>query len=99
MNQNEMAEKLVEVEALSKSNKKRLDKMEERQDNLEELTKAFSVMQNEQEHIKTDVGEIKDDVKQLVSKPARRWDGIVDKGLAVIVGAVIGLLLNGGGIT
>ncbi len=98
MTQEEMAEKLVEVEARSKSNKKRLDKMEERQDNLENLTKAFSVMQNEQEHIKTDVGEIKDDVKQLVAKPAKRWDGVVDKVIAVIVGAVVGFLLNGGGI-
>lgn len=98
MTQGEMAEKLVEVEARSKSNRKRLDKMEERQDNLENLTKAFSVMQNEQEHIKEDVGEIKDDVKQLVAKPAKRWDGIIDKAIAVIVGAVVGFLLNGGGI-
>ena len=72
--------------------------LEKRQDNLEELTNAFSVLQNEQEHIKTDVGEIKDDVKQLVSKPARRWDGLVDKGIAVVVGAVLGFLLNGGGL-
>lgn len=98
MNQDEMAEKIKEALDSTKSAHKRLDRMEKRQDDLEELTKAFSVMQNEQEHIKTDVGEIKDDVKQLVSKPAKRWDSIVDKGLAVIVGAVIGLLLNGGGI-
>ncbi|MCI5680191.1 hypothetical protein [Anaerotignum sp.] len=98
MNQNEMAEKLVDVEARSKSNTKRIDKLEERQDNLEELTKAFSVMENEQKHIKTDVGEIKEDVKQLVEKPAKRWDGVVDKAIAVIVGAVVGFLLNGGGI-
>ena len=98
MTQEEMAEKLVEVEARSKSNRKRIDKMEERQDNLEELTKAFSVMQNEQEHIKTDVGEIKDDVKQLVAKPGKRWDGVIDKAIAVIVGAVVGYILNGGGI-
>lgn len=62
------------------------------------LTKAFSVLQNEQEHIKTDVGEIKDDVKQLVSKPAKRWDGLIDKAIAVVVGAAIGFLLNGGGL-
>lgn len=99
MNQNEMSEKLVDVEARSKSNTKRIDKLEERQDNLEELTKAFSVMENEQKHIKTDVGEIKEDVKQLVDKPAKRWDGVVDKAIAVIVGAVVGFLLNGGGIT
>lgn len=98
MNQDDMAEKIKEALDSTKSAHKRLDRMEKRQDDLEELTKAFSVMQNEQEHIKTDVGEIKDDVKQLVSKPAKRWDSIVDKGIAVIVGAVVGFLLNGGGI-
>ena len=94
----ENIEKMVQ-EALdsTKSAHKRIDHMEKRQDNLDGLTKAFSVLQNEQEHIKTDVGEIKDDVKQLVSKPAKRWDGLIDKAIAVVVGAVIGFLLNGGG--
>ena len=94
----ENIEKMVQ-EALdsTKSAHKRIDRMEKRQDNLEELTNAFSVLQNEQEHIKTDVGEIKDDVKQLVSKPAKRWDGLIDKAIAVVVGAAIGFLLNGGG--
>ena len=92
----EAIEKMVQ-EALdsTKSAHKRIDRMEKRQDNLEELTNAFSVLQNEQEHIKTDVGEIKDDVKQLVSKP---WDGLIDKAIAVVVGAAIGFLLNGGGL-
>lgn len=95
----ENIEKVVQ-EALdsTKSAHKRIDRMEKRQDNLEELTNAFSVLQNEQEHIKTDVGEIKDDVKQLVSKPAKRWDGLIDKAIAVVVGAVLGFLLNGGGL-
>ena len=95
----ENIEKMVQ-EALdsTKSAHKRIDRMEKRQDNLDGLTKAFSVLQNEQEHIKTDVGEIKDDVKQLVSKPAKRWDGLIDKAIAVVVGAAIGFLLNGGGL-
>ena len=92
----ENIEKMVQ-EALD-STKSAHKRMEKRQDNLEELTNAFSVLQNEQEHIKTDVGEIKDDVKQLVSKPAKRWDGLIDKGIAVVVGAAIGFLLNGGGL-
>lgn len=37
-------------------------------------------------------------MKQLVSKPAKRWDGLIDKGIAVVVGAVLGFLLNGGGL-
>ena len=69
------------TDSTKSAHKKRIDRMEKRQDNLEELTNAFSVLQNEQEHIKTDVGEIKDDVKQLVSKPAKRWDGLIDKAI------------------
>ena len=95
----EAIEKMVQ-EALdsTKSAHKRIDRMEKRQDNLDGLTKAFSVLQNEQEHIKTDVGEIKDDVKQLVSKPAKRWDGLSDQAFAGVGGAAIGCLLNGGGL-
>lgn len=50
----ENIEKMVQ-EALdsTKSAHKRIDRMEKRQDNLDGLTKAFSVLQNEQEHIKT----------------------------------------------
>ena len=90
----ENIEKMVQ-EALdsTKSAHKRIDRMEKRQDNLEELTKAFSVMQNEQEHIKTDVGEIKEDVKQLVSKPAKRYDAIIDKVVLSLVGAFVGFVL------
>ena len=45
----ENIEKMVQ-EALdsTKSAHKRIDRMEKRQDNLEELTNAFSVLQNEQ---------------------------------------------------
>ena len=77
----------------TKSAHKRIDRIEKRQDNLDGLTKAFSVMQNEQEHIKTDVGEIKDDVKQLVSKPAKRYDAIIDKVVLSLVGAFVGFVL------
>lgn len=90
----ENIEKMVQ-EALdsTKSAHKRIDRMEKRQDNLDGLTKAFSVLQNEQEHIKTDVGEIKDDVKQLVSKPAKRYDAIIDKVVLSLVGAFVGFVL------
>lgn len=96
MNQDEISEKLVEVEARSKSNKHRIDAVEKRQDNLEQLTHSFSVMQKEQEYIKEDVGEIKVDVKALAEKPAKRWESIVEKAITVAVGALVGYLLSGG---
>ncbi|WMI81955.1 hypothetical protein [Anaerotignum sp. MB30-C6] len=96
MNQDEISEKLIEVDQRSKSNKHRIDSMEKRQDNLEQLTNAFSVMQKEQEYIKEDVGEIKADVKILAEKPAKRWESVVDKAVSVVVGAMVGYLLSGG---
>lgn len=98
MNQEEMSEKLVEVDQRSKSNKYRMDKMEERQGNLEQLTNAFSVMQKEQEYIKEDVGEIKADVKILAEKPGKRWEIIINRAITVVVGAVVGYLMSGGRI-
>ncbi len=98
MNQDEVSDKLIEVDQRSKSNKYRLDKLEERQDNLEQIANAFSVMQKEQEYIKEDVREIKEDIKILAERPAKRWDTIVERVITVIVGAVVGYLLSGGGL-
>lgn len=89
MNQDEMAVRIENIEV-------RQDKMEKRQDDLEQLTNAVSVMQNEQEHIKEDLGEIKGDVKTLIEKPAKRWDSIVMTSITVVVGALVGYLLSGG---
>ena len=94
----ENVQRLQAVEDRAKSNTRRIDKLEERQDNLEELTKAFSIIQNEQEHIKDDVGEIKADVKTLTEKPIKRWESIVDKALFTIVGAVVSFILLGVGM-
>lgn len=89
----ELKIKLTEVEQRAKSNTHRIEKLEQRQDNLEKLTDTISVLANEQEHIKSDVGEIKTDVKTLTEKPAKRWDAIVDKVLWAIVGAAVAFAL------
>lgn len=96
MNQEEMIKILVETEARSKSNKHRLDRVEERQDKLEKLTAAVSVVQANQENIEKDVGEIKDDVKALLEKPAKRWEGAVEKLITVLIGIAVGFFINGG---
>lgn len=88
-------EELIEMHAMvhdadqrSKSNTHRLDKMEERQDNLDKLVTSVSVMAEKQERMEGDIGEIKTDVKSLAEKPAKRWESVVDKVLMVLVGAI-----------
>lgn len=85
--------KLTNVDSRCKSQEHRIDKIEERQDNLDSLVTSVATMATEQDHIKTDVGEIKTDVKALTEKPAKRWDGMVDKIIGLLVAGGIGFLL------
>ena len=89
----ELSVKLVEIEQRGKSNSHRLDKVEERQDNLDKLVSSVAMLANEQERIKDDVTEIKTDVKTLTERPAKRWDGIVDKLIWAVLAAVLGFVL------
>ena len=78
-----------------KSLKHRMDSAEQAQRDLTALTQAVAVMTTEQEGIKNDVGEIKSDVKALTQKHGRRWEGLVDKIILVLVGAFIAWLATG----
>lgn len=87
--------RLTAVEDRAKSNTHRLEEVERRQDNLDELVASVAVFAKEQEHIQQDVQEIKADVKALTDKPGKRWDGLVDKALWLVAGAVLAWLLAG----
>lgn len=83
------AVKIAEIEQRCKSNTHRIDELEQRQDNLDALATTMSVMANEQDHIKADVGVIKADVKKLTDKPGLLWDKLV----WLVVSGVAGYLL------
>ena len=90
--------RLTEVEQRSKSNSKRLEDVEKRQDNLDNLVSSVAIIAKEQDHIKSDVTEIKTDVKALTEKPAKRWDDMVDKTVWAVLAAVIAYYLGGLGL-
>lgn len=87
--------RLTDVENWAKSNTHRLEEVEKRQDNLDELVASVAVFAKEQEHIQQDVKEIKADVKGLTDKPAKRWESLVDKVLLVLAGAFVAWLASG----
>lgn len=89
----EIEHRLTEVESRSKSNTHRLDEMEKRQDDLDELVSTVKVLADREVRVENDVKEIKDDVKSLKQKPIKRWDSIVDKIIITIVVAIMGFLL------
>lgn len=85
--------RLTEVEDRAKSNQHRLDKLEERQDNLDELVGTVKVLAVREENVENDVKEIKKDVKSLADKPGKRWDSLVTQAITILVAAVIGFVL------
>ena len=89
----EHEKRLTQVEERSKSNTKRLDEVENRQDNLDELVSTVKVLAVREENVDTDVKEIKVDVKSLTSKPGKRWDSLVDKIILTVASAVLGFFL------
>ncbi len=94
MNEKDIEHRLTEVEGRSKSNAHRLDELERRQDNLDDLVSTVKVLAVREEAVENDVKEIKNDVKSLTSKPGQRWDNLVDKIIWAVAAAVIAFLLG-----
>ena len=90
--------RLTSVEERSKSNTIRLDDLEKRQDNLDELVGTVKVLAVREENVENDVKEIKQDVKTLSDKPAKKWDSMTETILAVIITALVTYMLSRMGI-
>jgi hypothetical protein len=85
----EHEKRLTAAEDRSKSNQHRLDEVERRQNNLEELVSTVKVIAFRQENVETVVKGINTKVEELAGKPGKRWDNIVDKVLLTIIGAIL----------
>lgn len=85
--------RLTAVEDRSKSNTKRIDEMEKRQDDLDDLVTTVKVLATREENVESDVKEIKKDVKDLTGRSGKRWDDLVDKIVWALAAAAIGFIL------
>lgn len=86
--------RLTTVEERSKSNKHRLDEVEKRQDNLDDLVSTVKVLALREENVEKDVKEIKADVKEINGKPGKRWESLVTLLISGVVGAFLGFVLS-----
>ena len=97
--------RLTEVEERSKSNTHRIDKLEKDTEAINRLATSMELMASEQKHqteamteIKTDVARLDSKVETIEQKPAKRWDGLVDKILVAIATLIIGYIFGKIGI-
>ena len=93
--------RLTAVEDRSKSNTKRIDKLELESKALTDMAASMKVMAERQEHM----GERQDSMAETVekldgkvdaleAKPGKRWESIVSEALKLLVAALIGFLLS-----
>lgn len=100
----ELESKTVAIEQRSKSNTHRLDRLEQRQSDLEQLTTSVAILATKQEGVESDVKEtkadvkdIQSDVKSMAAQKGRRWDGLVDKLLWAVISAALAYMAARGG--
>ena len=87
-----MEHRITDVEARAKSNTKRIDELEKRQDDLDDLVTTVKVLATREENVESDVKEIKRDVKDLTGKSGKRWDDLVEKIVWAIAAAVLAFI-------
>ena len=84
---------MTAVEEMAGSNRHRIEDLEENQSALMKLATSVEVMATEQKYMKSDLGEIKKDVKELTGKPGKRWEDIVGKVIWAVVAAAVAFVL------
>ena len=96
---NEEIMKMAEVEHRAKSNTRRIEKLELSTEALEKLATSVELLVAEQRHqteamldIKSDVAKLDQKVETLEKKPGKKWDGMIEKIIMTVVGAVVGYL-------
>ena len=96
----ELALMLAETEHRSKSNTRRIEKLELQTEAVQKLATSVEVMVKEQCHqteaidrIEKNVEKLDGKVEQLEHKPAKRWDTVVTAIITSIVGGIIGIIL------
>ena len=93
MNEKDIEHRLTAVEDRSASNTHRLNELEKRQDNLDDLVGTVKVLADREARVEKDVSEIKSSVNELKAKPGKRWDSLVDKIVLTLAAAVVGFIL------
>ena len=88
----EHEKRLSDVENRAKSNTRRLDKLEESTEAINRIATSVEVMATKQEGMANTLDRLDGTIEDIKSKPAKRWEGIVEKIILTIVGLLVGAL-------
>lgn len=86
------------VEALERENEHNKEAHKDFYARLESSHTNVALIEERMGQIKADTEEIKTTVQELRDKPAKRWDGAMDKVICTVIGVIVGFLLKKAGI-
>lgn len=92
MNEEQIKE-LTETTSRSKSNTKRIDKLEEQYELLRGMSNNIAIIAEQTKNTKEDVQELKKDVEDIKAKPNRLIDSMKSAAAGAVITAIIGAIL------
>lgn len=93
MDEKDIEHRLTAVEDRSKSNTKRLDKLEESTEAINRMAISIEKMATKQDTMNTSITKLTTDVETLKAEPGKRWKFVVEKAIYFVVAAVVGFIL------
>ena len=95
MDEKEMEHRLTDAEQRCRANSRRITELSESIEAVNRLATAVEVMAAKQNSMGESVERLERKVDTLEGKPAKRWDGLVDKLLFAAAGAFLAWLAAG----
>lgn len=94
----ELASRMAAAEEQHKTLFNRIERQEKMLDTVHKLALSVNELANKLGNMQEKVDGLCGDVEEIKEKPAKRWDGIVDKVIFSIVGALVAYALAKNGI-
>lgn len=86
------------IEALERDSEHNKEAHKDFYARLENSHTSVALIEERMNQIKADTEEIKEAVQEMKDKPAKRWDGAIDKVICTVIGVVVGFLLKKAGV-
>lgn len=98
MTNDEMLTMLNTLQSQVKDDRERIEKLEKKQDIIQDLVVSVKLMESKQSDIDVSLKELKDTVTNIAMKPAKRWEDTVSQVISIIVAGVVAYFMTKVGI-
>ena len=89
----DLEHRVTENEARSKSNTKRIDKLEETTEAIHSMALSLERMTNNQETMSKTLTKLTGEVETIKAEPGKKWRFVVEKAIYFVVGSLIAFVM------